>query len=56
MAHLLRALVTLPEDLSSIPTTHIAARNYLKLQFQGAWHHHTEINTGNTPMHVILKK
>jgi hypothetical protein len=29
MAQWLRALVTFPEDLGSIPNTHMAAHNYL---------------------------
>lgn len=35
MAEGLRALTTLPEDLDSIPRTHMAVYNCLQLQFQG---------------------
>ncbi|XP_075822740.1 protein HIDE1 isoform X2 [Microtus pennsylvanicus] len=35
MALRLRALTALPEDRGSIPSTHMAAHNCLKIQFQG---------------------
>lgn len=35
MAQPLRALATLPEDLGSIPSTHITAHNCLQLQSHG---------------------
>ncbi|CAO2608825.1 hypothetical protein LEMLEM_LOCUS13963 [Lemmus lemmus] len=35
MAQRLRALTALPEDPGSIPSTHMAAHNCLKIQFQG---------------------
>jgi hypothetical protein len=34
IAHLLRPLTALPEDLGSIPSTHVAVHNSLQLQFQ----------------------
>jgi hypothetical protein len=37
MAQWLRALAAaLPEDSDSLPSTHIAAHNYLQLQFKGS--------------------
>ncbi|CAO2645611.1 hypothetical protein LEMLEM_LOCUS27546 [Lemmus lemmus] len=35
MAQWLRALTALPKDPGSIPSTHMAAHNCLKIQFQG---------------------
>ena len=35
MTQQLRAFASLPEDLGSIPSTHVAAHNYQTLQFQG---------------------
>ena len=35
MAQWLGALTALPEDLGSIPSTHMAAHNCLKIQLQG---------------------
>jgi hypothetical protein len=35
IAQRLRLLAFLPEDLGSIPSTHMAAYNYLQLQFRG---------------------
>jgi hypothetical protein len=46
MAQQLRALSILPEDLSSVPSTNMAARKSLKLQFQ------TFIGAGKTTMHL----
>ena len=36
IAHWLRGMAALPEDPGSIPITHMAAHNHLKLQFQGS--------------------
>ena len=35
MTQQLRAFAPLPEDLGSIPSTHVVANNYQTLQFQG---------------------
>ena len=32
----LQELATLPEDMDSIPSTHLAAHNHLQLQFRGS--------------------
>jgi hypothetical protein len=52
MAQWLRALAAFPEDSSSIPSTHMADHNYLKLQFQGIYHPHTNIHAGKPPMQI----
>lgn len=52
MAQQLRALAALPEDPGSVPSTHMAAHNCLKLQFQGIWHHYTDIHPGERPTNI----
>lgn len=37
VAQWLRAMAALEENLGSIPSTRMATKNYLKLQFQGIW-------------------
>lgn len=46
MAHWLRALAVLTEDLCSILSTHVMVHNHLSLQFQDA--HDTEIHVSKT--------
>ena len=41
MAQQLRTLTTLPEDLESNPSTHLAAHNCLELQYLTLSHRHT---------------
>jgi hypothetical protein len=58
MAQLLRALVTLPQDLGSVLSIHTAAHNYLELQSQEStclfwpaqtlYTHGTNIHAGKT--------
>ena len=38
MAQQLRALAALPEDMGSVPRTHIVAHKWLKIQVQGIQH------------------
>ena len=40
MAQQLRALIALPEYQGSVPSTHMATQNCLKIQFQGIWYLH----------------
>lgn len=37
------ALVTLPEDPGSVPSTHMSTHNCLELQFQGIQHLHISV-------------
>lgn len=37
MTQRLRVMAALAEDRGSISSTHVAAHNYLSLQFQGSW-------------------
>jgi hypothetical protein len=48
MAQWLRALSTLLENQSSIPSTHVAAHSCLQLLFQGLCHPHTD----KAPMYI----
>jgi hypothetical protein len=52
MAQWLRALAALPEDPSSIPSTHMADHNGLYLQIQGIGYPHVDIHVGKTPLHM----
>ena len=56
MAQWLSALVALPEDPGSIPSTHMVTYNYLQLQFQGIRHPHTDIHTGKIPIKMKINK
>ena len=56
MAQQSRTQSSFPEDQASIPSTHMAAYNCLKLQFSGIEHLHSGINAGKTPMHINGKK
>ena len=53
MAQWLRALVALPEDWGSIPSTHRAAHNFLSFQFQGTQQLHTDICSHNMHAHEM---
>jgi hypothetical protein len=55
MAQWLRALVLLPEDQCSIPSTHIAGLSSLQLQHQRTFHPHTDIPAGKIAEHMIYK-
>ena len=54
MAQWLKALTALREDPGSVLSTYTAAHNYLKLQFQGIQHPHTDIHEGRAPMYVNI--
>ncbi|EGW04989.1 hypothetical protein I79_003494 [Cricetulus griseus] len=68
MAQQLRALVALPEDLGSSPSTHMAAYSHLQLQSQGIQHPlpvsmgtrhgcgaQPDMYTGKIPIHMKSK-
>jgi hypothetical protein len=48
MAQWLGALAALPEDLSSVPSTHMTAHNHLQLQFQGIQHPYSDKHAGKS--------
>lgn len=54
MAQWLRALVALPDVLSSIPSTRMAVHSCLYVQSQGIQHPHTGIRAGKTPVHIKM--
>ena len=53
MGQQLRALAALPEKLGSSPTIHMAAYNYLQLQFKGIRYRHT--NAHKIKLNLINK-
>jgi hypothetical protein len=52
MAQRLRALAALPEDLGSIPNTHMAAHNSLELLFQETQYLHKDMHEGKSTMYI----
>ena len=52
MGQVFRALAALPEDLDSIPNTHMAVHNCLSLQFSRIQHPHTDMHADKTPTHI----